>query len=190
MKRNLLSGIFLFGVVVIMIYASTKNNSHGNTAANFRQKAPDFELQDLNGRTVHLSDFRGKAVVLNFWATWCPPCREEIPWFIELQKQYGSQGLQIVGVSMDEGGREDVERFAKEMGINYTVLLNDEKVSQLYGGVNALPTTFYLARDGQVMEYVPGLISHYEVEQNIKQALASPVKTESGPKEQQIGAKY
>src|SRR5512138_1648113 len=84
--------------------------------------APDFALKDLNGNTVRLADLRGKAVLLNFWATWCPPCKVEIPWFVDLQKQYGPQGLQIVGVAMDDAGPDAIAKFAKEMGINYTVL--------------------------------------------------------------------
>ena len=76
--------------------------------------APDFVLTDLQGNTVKLSDLRGKAVVLNFWATWCPPCKEEIPWLVDLQKRYGSQGLQIVGISMDDGDPKDVVKFAAE----------------------------------------------------------------------------
>src|SRR5215475_3035587 len=80
--------------------------------------APDFTLQALDGKNTRLSDFRGQAVLLNFWATWCAPCKIEMPWFVELQKQYGSQGLQIVGVAMDDASEEDIAKFAKDMGVN------------------------------------------------------------------------
>jgi peroxiredoxin len=173
-KRNLVVGAILIVVVAFMLYASSKSPRSGIVASGGTQAAPNFALKDLDGNTVQLSDLRGKAVVLNFWATWCPPCKEEIPWFVDLQSKYGTQGLQIVGVSMDEGGKDAVVSFAKEMGINYEVLLGNSEVADLYGGVNALPTTFYIGRDGKVLEYVPGLISHYEVEQNIKAALATP----------------
>lgn len=173
MKRNLVIGAILVVVVAFMLYASSKAPHSGLVGGGGAQAAPDFRLKDIDGNTVRLSDLRGKAVVLNFWATWCPPCKEEIPWFIDLQNKYGSQGLQIVGVSMDEGGKDAVVPFAKQMGINYKVLLGTPEVGDLYGGVNALPTTFYIGRDGKVLEYVPGLIGHREVEDNIKAALAT-----------------
>lgn len=176
MKRNLVIGAILVAIVAIMLYASNKTSGSRLMAAHRGKPAPDFELKDLDGNTVHLSDLRGKAVVLNFWATWCPPCRTEIPWFIELQEKYRSQGLQIVGVSMDESGKNAVVPFAREVGINYKLLIGDSQVSEMYGGVYSLPTTFYIGRDGKVFEYVPGLISHYEVEQNIKAALATSKK--------------
>jgi cytochrome c biogenesis protein CcmG/thiol:disulfide interchange protein DsbE len=143
------------------------------------QTAPDFALQDIDGHMVRLSDLRGKAVVLNFWATWCPPCKAEIPWFIDLQNKYGPRGLQIVGVSMDDGGMAAVVPFARKIGINYKVVLGNSDVSDLYGGVYSLPTTFYIGRDGRVLEYVPGLITHYEIERNIKAALASETLKQS-----------
>lgn len=140
--------------------------------------APDFTLHDMNGASVRLSDFRGKAVVLNFWATWCPPCRREIPWFIEMQKKYGPQGLQVVGVSMDDGGRDAIEAFVKKMGINYPILQGDDHAAGLYGGAEVLPTTYYISRDGLVVSSVNGLISEGEVESNIQEALRnSPTKS-------------
>jgi peroxiredoxin len=143
-------------------------------AATKGHSAPDFVLTDLQGRTVKLSDLRGKAVVLNFWATWCPPCKEEIPWFVELQKRYGSQGLQIVGVSMDDDrDQKDVEKFAAANSINYPVLLGKENVAEQYGGIDYLPTTFYIDRDGIVMDRVFGQPGRDEIEQNVKRAIAS-----------------
>lgn len=136
--------------------------------------APDFALRNLDGKTVRLSELRGKAVVLNFWATWCPPCRHEIPWFIDLQKKYGSQGLQIVGVSMDQTGPQDVAAFARATGMNYTVVMGDWNVARSYGGIRALPTTFYIARDGTVQDSVPGLISREQMEKKIIALLAGP----------------
>src|SRR5512135_2959484 len=118
--------------------------------------APDFELKDINGKVVKLSDFRGKAVVLNFWATWCPPCKVEIPWFEDLQNQYRDQGLEVVGVALDDSSDKDIADFAKEMKMNYPVLLGKEETSDLYGGVEALPTTFYIDRNGKILASVPG----------------------------------
>jgi peroxiredoxin len=136
--------------------------------------APDFTLRDLNGNAVRLSNFRGKGVVLNFWATWCGPCRKEIPWFIQLQKEYGLRGLQVIGVSMDDDGSKTVMPFVERTGINYPVLFDDGHVSSLYGGVEILPTTYYIDRNGTVLAFVKGVISKDEVEANIQQTLKEP----------------
>ncbi len=135
--------------------------------------APDFTLQSLEGKTVHLSDFRGKAVLLNFWATWCQPCKIEMPWFVELQKQYGPEGLQVVGVAMDDASPADIGKFAKELGVNYPVLIGKEAVGDAYGGVQFLPATFYIGRDGKVVDKVFGLKGRGEIEDDIKKSLAS-----------------
>jgi thiol-disulfide isomerase/thioredoxin len=173
MKRNLILGLFLVAVVGVMVYGSKRNLARGGMAVRKNLVAPNFSLKDLNGNTFQLSDLRGKAVVLNFWATWCPPCKMEVPWFVEFQKEYGSQGLQIVGVAMDQGDRDEVEEFARSMGINYEVVLGTAEVEDLYGGIEALPTTFYIGRDGKVFDYAPGLISHHEVERKIQAVLAT-----------------
>jgi cytochrome c biogenesis protein CcmG/thiol:disulfide interchange protein DsbE len=138
--------------------------------------APEFELPDLNGNPVHLSSFRGKAVVLNFWASWCAPCRREMPWFVDFQKEYGPRGLQIIGVSLDDGGRNAIVSLVRKMGVDYIVLLGDSHVSSLYGGVEILPTTYYIAPDGSVRAFVNGVISKTEIERNIKELLGSGVR--------------
>jgi thiol-disulfide isomerase/thioredoxin len=134
--------------------------------------APEFALQSLDGKAVHLADFRGKAVLLNFWATWCEPCKIEMPWFVELQKQYGPEGLQVVGIAMDDASQEDIAKFASKMGVNYPILIGKEAVGDAYGGVQFLPATFYIGRDGKVVEKVFGLKGRGEIEENIKKALA------------------
>jgi peroxiredoxin len=143
--------------------------------------APDFVLTDLQGHNLKLSDLRGKAVVLNFWATWCPPCKEEIPWFVELQKRYGSQGLQVIGVSMDDDGdQKDVAKFAAANSINYPVLLGKDNVANQYGGIEYLPTTFYIGRDGVVVDRVFGQPDNRdEIEKNVKRVLASTAEPRS-----------
>jgi thiol-disulfide isomerase/thioredoxin len=165
-------------VVTGMILASkflVRNQASAGSLVSSNVKgaaAPDFQLTSIDGRQVKLSDFKGKAVVLNFWATWCAPCKIEIPWFVELQKQYGPQGLEIVGVDMDDSPTADtIGKFAREQGINYTVLLGTEKVADLYGGAEALPTTFYIGRDGKIVARAFGLIGHGEIERNIQAAL-------------------
>jgi len=136
--------------------------------------APDFELKSVDGKTVRLSDYRGKAVLLNFWATWCGPCKIEMPWFVDLQKKYGAEGLQVLGVAMDDAGEDAIAKFAREMGVNYPVLMGKESVGEAYGGVQFLPTTFYIDRNGRVVERVFGLVGQSEIEDNIKKALHHP----------------
>jgi cytochrome c biogenesis protein CcmG/thiol:disulfide interchange protein DsbE len=115
-----------------------------------RKPAADFTLRDANGTPVKLSDYRGKVVLLNFWATWCGPCTLEIPWFIEFEQQYKTQGFAVVGVSMDEEGWTAIKPYVAAHKMNYRVLLGDDSVSQLYGGVESLPTTFLIDRKGRV----------------------------------------
>ena len=146
--------------------------------------APDFTLETLDGKNMRLSDLRGKAVLLNFWATWCGPCKIETPWLVELQKQYGSQGLQVVGVAMDDSGKDDIEKFAKDMGVNYPVLLGKEAVGDAYGGVPALPESFFIGRNGKIVDRIIGLKGRGEIEDAIKKALntepgAAPTSTAS-----------
>jgi len=142
--------------------------------------APDFSLESLEGKTMRLSDFRGKAVLLNFWATWCGPCKIEMPWFVELQQKYGSQGLQVVGVAMDDASKEDIAKFAKEMGVNYPVLIGKEAVGDSYGGIPALPETFFIGRDGKVVDKILGLRGKAEIEDAIKKALnTQPTATQA-----------
>jgi thiol-disulfide isomerase/thioredoxin len=133
--------------------------------------APDFTLETLDGTNMRLSDFRGKAVLLNFWATWCAPCKIEMPWFVDLQKQYGPRGLQIVGVAMDDSSKEDIAKFAKDMGVNYPVLIGKEAVGDEYGGVPALPESFFIGRDGKIVDRIIGLKGKEEIEDSIKKAL-------------------
>ncbi len=139
--------------------------------------APDFTLESLDGKSVHLSDLRGKAVLLNFWATWCGPCKIETPWLVELQKQYGSQGLQVIGVAMDDSGKDEIAKFAKDMGVNYPVLLGKEAVGDEYGGVPALPETFFIGRDGKIVDKIIGLKGKGEIEDSIKKALGTQAST-------------
>jgi peroxiredoxin len=142
--------------------------------------APDFSLESLDGSSVRLSDLRGKAVLLNFWATWCGPCKIEMPWFVDLQKQYGSQGLQIVGVAMDDASKEDIGKFAKDMGVNYPILIGKESVGDQYGGVPALPETFLISRDGKIVDKIIGLRGKADIEEAVRKALETqPAKSQA-----------
>src|SRR5579864_2950198 len=173
-SRNPLALVIVAVVVAAMLYFGFHMARRSGPTPPFITKsgpAPDFTLQSLDGTNLRLSDLRGKAVLLNFWATWCGPCKIEMPWFIELQKQYGSQGLQIVGVAMDDSSKEDIAKFAGDMGVNYPVLLGKEAVGEAYGGVPALPETFFIGRDGKIVDKIIGLKGKAEIEDAIKKAL-------------------
>lgn len=129
--------------------ASRAKQAASEKQSSGRKAAPDFTLTDANGQSVKLSDYRGKVVLLDFWATWCGPCQIEIPWFMDFQKEYKSKGLEVVGVSMDEDGWQAVKPYIAEKKINYRILLGNDTVSELYGGLDALPTTFLIDRNGK-----------------------------------------
>jgi thiol-disulfide isomerase/thioredoxin len=176
-KRNPLILFFIAAIVAAMLFAGIRmaRNNRANGPAREQligNLAPDFELRALDGNNLKLSDLRGKAVLLNFWATYCGPCKIEMPWFVELQKEYGPQGFQIVGVAMDDASTEDIAKFAKEMGVNYPILLGKESVGQSYGGVSVLPTTFFLDRDGKLIAREFGLQSRSVFVDHIKKAMS------------------
>ena len=138
--------------------------------------APDFTLSQLNGESFTLSSLKGKVIILDFWATWCPPCRKGIPDFIDLQEKYKEQGLEIVGVLLDQGKKASLESKVEKMGINYVVVLSDREVTQLYGGVRAIPTTFIIDQNGNKVEKHVGLNSKETFENKIKELFAQEVK--------------
>jgi len=162
-------------ISIMLVFGIQKaRNSSGQQGAGKLQgqPAPDFSLASLDGKTLKLSDYRGKAVLLNFWATWCEPCKIEMPWFADLQKKYEAQGLQVLGVAMDDATPKEIAEFAQKLGVNYPILVGKEEVGTRYGGVQYLPSTFYISRDGKIIDRVFGLVSRSEIESNIQKALA------------------
>ena len=179
MKRNAIVFAILLTAILAML-------ATGKYVARHRQRdsarlvgnvegiqAPDFELVSLDGQKVKLSDYRGKAVLLNFWATWCPPCKVEMPWFVDLQNKYAKDGLVVLGVAMDDSEPQKISEFAHEMGVNYQVLLGTDKVSDDYGDVQYLPTTFYINREGKIVQKAAGLFDRKQVEDDVKKALSA-----------------
>jgi peroxiredoxin len=179
LKRNAIIFVMLVVIIMGMLAAGNyldRSRKHGpvKLVGDVRNvPAPDFELPTLDGRKVKLSDFRGQAVLLNFWATWCSPCKIEMPWFVDVQKQYGKDGLVVLGVAMDDTESAKIAEFAHEMGVNYPVLLGTDKVSDDYGDVRSLPTTFYIDRNGMIVAKAVGLLGREEVENDVKKALSS-----------------
>lgn len=176
MKRNIIIFLCMVVVVAALLIAGVvrRHNSEGNSlGANINgQPAPEFMLDTLDGKKLKLSDLRGKAVLLNFWATWCAPCTTEMPWFVELQNRYAVQGLQVVGINMDDGDKNEVIKFANKIGVNYPILMGKDTVANQYGGVQFLPTTFYIDRNGKIVERVFGIASRKEIEDNVRRTLA------------------
>jgi peroxiredoxin len=177
-KRDPVILIVVAVVISLMLVFGIQKTRHSSgvqlTGAGKLQgkAAPDFELASLDGKKLKLSDFHGKAVLLNFWATWCEPCKIEMPWFVDLQNKYGSQGFQVLGIAMDDASPSDIADFAKKMGVNYPIVIGKEAVGDQYGGIPYLPSTFYIDRDGKVVERVFGLVSRSEIEANIQKAMS------------------
>ncbi|MEO6828994.1 MAG: TlpA disulfide reductase family protein [Acidobacteriaceae bacterium] len=136
------------------------------------KQAPAFTLKTVDGKTVSLADYKGKAVLINFWATWCGPCKLEMPWLIDLQKKYEAQGFTVIGISEDDDSPKTVGDFVAKMGVNYPVLMATQAVSKAYGGIDYLPISYYIDRNGKVIAEVGGLISKSEIEANIQKSLA------------------
>ena len=122
-----------------------------------RRTAPNFSLKDVNGDKVQLSDYKGKVVLLDFWATWCGPCKVEIPWFMEFEQQYKNKGFAVLGVSMDDDGWSVVKPYIQQLKVNYRIMLGNDEVGEKYGGVDSLPTTFLIDRQGRIASQHVGL---------------------------------
>ncbi|MCL4782638.1 MAG: TlpA family protein disulfide reductase [Bryobacterales bacterium] len=177
-------------VLAIGLFSCTKTDELTGAAKlkaeHTRNEAADFALEDANGQTLKLSDLRGKVVLLNFWATWCGPCKVEIPWFIEMEREFKDQGFAVVGVSMDEDGWKAVKPFMQDMKVNYRMVLGTEEMAQLYGGVEALPTSYVLDRNGKVASVHMGIVSRKVFEEEIRalleaKATAAAADVDSAP---------
>jgi len=140
--------------------------------AHERKDAPEFALKDADGKMVHLADYRGKVVLLDFFATWCGPCKIEIPWFTEFERKNKDRGFAVLGVAMDDEGWEVVKPFVAELGVSYRVVIGNDSTAQLYGGVDALPTTFLIDQAGKIAAVHVGLASKKDFEDGIQQLLS------------------
>ena len=156
--------VFIFALALFMLGVCSQGS-----AIEIGEKAPDFSLADINGKPVSLSVFNGKVVILDFFASWCPPCRLEIPDFIELEKSYGDKGFAMIGVALVKAG--EAKEFAGKMGINYPVLVDDGKVAEIYGPIRSIPTTFIIDKSGKVVKIYIGYREKSVFEAEIKELL-------------------
>jgi thiol-disulfide isomerase/thioredoxin len=134
-------------------------------------KAPRFELRDINGHRVRLSDYQGKVVLINFWATWCPPCRAEMPDLIRLQREHVKQGLQIIGITYPPERKARVRRFARSLKVNYPIILGTREIKARFSSEETLPLTVVINRDGKVSEIIIGILLREEFDEKIKPLL-------------------
>jgi len=166
--------VFTASVLVssALFFTACSNPSQASSPGKTLGAAPPWTLKDLDGHPVSLSDFKGKVVVLDLWATWCPPCRAELPHFVELQNEWKDKGVTIVGMSVDSIVPADVAKFAKANGMNYPIVMADEATASAYGADNGIPFTIVIDKNGQVVARHLGLTDKSVFEDDIKNALA------------------
>ncbi len=188
MKKGLLVGLGVVALLAIMVWADRKFPAAGRAPAVASQDPTGLTdsllsrvaIRNLQDQDVTLSQYAGQVVLVNFWATWCAPCKVEIPWLIEFQKKYSPRGFTILGVSMDEDGKKavlpflDAERFDVEghqEAINYPILLGNDSIADKFGGVIGLPTSMLFTRDGKKIKTIVGLVNHDEIAKAIENLL-------------------
>lgn len=164
-KLKYLIPFFFLGIVVCSQGESKKTRKS-------LSKAPDFTLETLQGEKFHLYDYLGNVIIIDFWDTWCPPCRAEIPHFIELYSKYQNKGFLMIGIAFARQGKETVKSFAENQGINYPLLLATREVVRAYGGISVIPTTFIINKRGEIVEKVIGYRDKEFFEEKITQLLA------------------
>lgn len=172
------TAILLIAIGTFSLYSCSGTKTKATAKAESgveaaRKPAPNFTLKDENGTNVSLADYKGKVVLLNFWATWCGPCQVEIPWFMQFEQQFKSRGFAVLGVSMDDDGWQAVKPFIASHKVNYRILLGNDVVGNLYGGLDALPTSFVIDREGRLAYTHVGLAGKNEYLDEIQNLLAS-----------------
>jgi thiol-disulfide isomerase/thioredoxin len=185
MRRNFLAAVMITGVLALLPLAGCKQKAGDNANPNANAKgsaAPEASLSipTLEGSTTSLDQYKGKVVLVNFWATWCDPCKTEIPWLIDFNKKYGPRGLVILGVAMDDEGKKVVEPWVKakrfdvngqQAAMDYQILLGNDKIADKFGGILGLPTSMLYSRDGKKIKTIVGLINYQDLEKTLDSQL-------------------
>src|SRR6266478_3047806 len=182
MKKTILILTIVIATTVAVYWADKATRVHTNASSRLvvmkaGEPAPDISVKDLDDKNVTLADYKGKVVLVNFWATWCDPCREEIPWLIEMQDKYGPKGFTVLGIAMDEEGKPVVAPFvAKErydvkgqkLPMNYPIVIGNESVAEKFGGLLGYPTSVLISKDGKQIKRVTGIINEEEISKLIE----------------------
>jgi thiol-disulfide isomerase/thioredoxin len=164
-------GVLAAGLFAVASFFPVSRGIAGETQEISGSAAPQWTLKDLNGNPVNSTDFAGKVIVVDFWATWCGPCVEEVPGYVALQKKYGPDGLVVVGISLDRGGPARVRRFVENHGINYSIVMGDDATVESFGGFEGIPTTFLISRDGRIVHRKSGAWPHEDYERLVRKFL-------------------
>lgn len=173
---------FAFAAMLALLIASCSRPTPTSAKLNSdRKPAPAFTLKDSSGEQVKLADYKGKVVLLNFWATWCGPCQVEIPWFEEFEQKYKNRDFAVLGVSFDDDGWKSVRPFMTEHKINYRIMIGSDEMSQLYGGVDSLPTSFIIDRSGRIAATHVGLVDKRDYQDEILKLLDAPKASLDAP---------
>ncbi len=162
--NRILRAFLLFPILMLFAVACEGKSKDAN-------KAPDFKLIGIDGKSYTMKDFKGKVILLDFWATWCGPCRMEMPHLKDLYATYKEKGLEIVGVSLDQSGAQVVKPYIEQNGVLFTSLLADEAVVKAYGGINAIPTTFLIDKKGRIQKVYRGYTDKRVFEEDVKKLL-------------------
>ncbi len=168
--------ILIYGIVALCLlglYVAGRRTAQKPKPAASGNAAPDFTVTDIDGKKLTLSDYKGKVVLLDFWATWCSPCRAEIPHFVEMQQKYGPQGFQVIGISMDDDAKP-VRDFYQQYKINYPVAVGDDKLAESFGGVLGLPVNFVIDREGRIVGKYLGATETSVFDKAVGDLLAKP----------------
>ncbi len=177
MKKGILVGVGVIALLTIMVWADRKFPAAGRQPVNASSTAsdasmPSIVMKDLNDRDVTLTQYKGQVVLVNFWATWCGPCKIEIPWMIEFQKKYSSRGFTILGVSMDEEGKKVINPFldvdGQKEAMNYPILVGNDSIADKFGSLVGLPTSMLFTRDGKKVKTIVGLVNHDDIAKAIE----------------------
>jgi thiol-disulfide isomerase/thioredoxin len=180
MKKGIFIAVGVVALLGVMIWADHKFPAAGAPSASANAAptdAPTLTLKDLNDKDVTLQQYKGEVVLVNFWATWCEPCKVEIPWMIEFQQKYGPRGFTILGISMDEDGKKAIQPFldkqrfdvnGQQQAMSYPILLGSDAIAEKFGGVLGLPTSMLFTRDGKKVRTIVGLVNHDDISRAIE----------------------